>query len=127
MMAPILLWLFSEALGWFGAALIGYSIIVVYTQPWPPIEAVAQFGSSLLTVLGTLVTVGAIYLPGASARPPWTHSRKVVAPVVITACVVALYFLIRLRHLPPVLVSGFGLLAISGGLKRLLPYPEEHT
>ncbi|HEY2975863.1 MAG TPA: hypothetical protein VGJ48_25335 [Pyrinomonadaceae bacterium] len=119
-----LLWLFSELLGYAGGALILYGIVAARANAfWPPVEQIAAFSSSLLTILGALVTAGSIYLHGT--RPPWKHSRSIVAPVVIGSCVAAIYFLYRLGQLPPVVVSGFGLLAISGGLKRLLPYPED--
>ena len=125
----MLVWVFSEFLGYAGGLLILYSVIAGYTkQIWPPVEQIAQLASSFLTIVGAMVTAGSIYLPPLTTlRPPWTHSRYVVSPLVILASLVAIYFLCTLRQLPPVLVGGFGLLAISGGIKRLLPYPKEQT
>jgi hypothetical protein len=114
------LWLFSEMIGYSGAILIGYSILAIFTEPWPPVEKIASFASALLTILGTLVTAVSIYLP-PSLRPPWRFSRRIVAPLVIVASVSAVGFLVWRRGLPPVLVNGFALLAISGGLKRFIP------
>jgi hypothetical protein len=123
----VLAWAFSEFLGAAGAALILYSLIAYATQPWPPIEERAQFASAILTLVGALLTAASIYFHSASIRPPWKHSRYLVAPVVIASCLFCLYLLKKNGALSPTLVNGFGMLAISGGLKRVLPYPEEKS
>ena len=121
---PDLAWLFTQSLGFCGVLLILYSVLAEYTTPWPPIEKAATFISSLLTILGTVVTALSIYVPSSSIHVPWPHSRYIVAPAVITAGVIATVFLVRRKTLPPMLINGFALLAMSGGLKRLLPNPH---
>jgi hypothetical protein len=116
-----LFWVVSEGLGWCGLVLIAYGFFAAYTQPWPPLEAIAPFTSSLLTILGALLTAAAIYIPHNVSRPPWQHSMRLIAPIVMIGCAVAIFILFRVRTLPPAVVSGFGLLAISGGLKRSIP------
>jgi hypothetical protein len=59
MRITMVMWTFSEGLGWAGAALIG--VIAMFIEPWQPIERAALFVSSLLTVLGTMVTAGSIF------------------------------------------------------------------
>ena len=116
------IWLFTEGLGWIALVLIAYSGIAAYlAEPWKPVEKYAETFSAMLTLVGTLITAAAIYVPQSEARPAWWHSRVVVAPLVIAACTTALFLLFRAGHLPPTLINGFSLLAISGGLKRMLP------
>jgi hypothetical protein len=119
-----LVWLFTEALGYTGILLIGYSVYAIHTEPWPPLERVAGFVSALLTLIGTIVTAAGIYAPGPGIHPPWWHTRVFVSPAIIAGCFIALYVLVHSGKLPPVVVSGFGLLAISGGLKRIFPGPR---
>ena len=119
---PDLAWLFTQFLGFAGGILICYSVVAeYYSSPWEPIERAAGIMSPLLTILGTLVTAASIYIPSTVVHPPWPHSRFIVSPVVIAFCLVALLVLVRKRQLPPMLVNGFALLAMSGGLKRILP------
>jgi hypothetical protein len=120
-MVPILFWLFTQALGFSGALLIVYSVVSTMTQPWPPLERVAEFVSSFLTLLGVLITAASIYIRQEPPHPPWRSSRIVVAPLVIACCVAASIFLIKEGPLPPTLVNGFALLGISGALQRILP------
>ena len=83
----MVMWTFSEGLGWAGAALIG--VIAMFIEPWQPIERAALFVSSLLTVLGTMVTAGSIFFPPDKIRKPSPHSHSIVAPIVLFACAVA--------------------------------------
>ena len=120
-MAPILWWLFIQSLGYFGVLLIAFSVISMFAQPYPPLEKVAEFLSTLLTLVGVLVTATSIYAHQESTYPLWRSSQRVVAPFVIVSCVVACFFLVKRRSLPPVLVNGFALLGISGALQRIAP------
>lgn len=122
-----LTWIFSEVLGWGGAALIFYSIIVTIwpDEKWMLMERPAEIVSTLLTLVGALVTAGSAYIKQTRVRQAWEWSTKIAAPVVIGGCIISIGFLIVFHQLPPVLVSGFGLLAISGSLKRSLSYPKE--
>lgn len=117
-----LLWIFTEVIGYGGGGLIGYTVLVAYFPTFrsPGLDAVAPFVSSLATILGTMFLAGAVYLPVRS-RPAWPHSRHYIAWVVIAGCMLAFYFLIAAHTLPSQVTTGFGLLAISGSLKRLIP------
>lgn len=123
-MLPDLAFLFTNGLGFAGVIFIVYGIVSRYTTGWVPLEQKAQFLSSLLTLLGTIVTALSIYLPVTAARAPWPHSRYLVSPIVVVSCISAIWFLLRFKVLPPMLINGFALLAISGGLKRLFPNPH---
>jgi hypothetical protein len=119
------IWWFTEGLGWSGLGCVGYTLISSYTTRWPAIELTANFLSTLLTLLGTLLTVLSIYLPTSKMRPPFRHSKTTVGPIVIAIVLTCLVELLVRRQLPMVLVSGIGLLGISGVLKRMLPYPQD--
>jgi hypothetical protein len=118
-----LLWLFTQAIGFGGASLIGYTILAAYKPIFrsPGLDGITPFLSSLATILGTLFLAGSVYLPLSTPRLAWPHSRYYIAWVVVAGCILALYFLITSGTLPAPVVTGFGLLAISGGLKRLMP------
>ena len=119
-------WWFTELLGWTGAILIGYTALTWATgDPWPLVERHAPFISSLLTLVGTTLTAASVYFHSSRARAPWHHSRYVASPIVIVGTVIAIVILVKSGDLSQVAVSGFGMLAIAGGLKRLLAYPAE--
>lgn len=113
-------WIFSQILGWFGAFLVIYSLVAQASSAWEPLERTAPFLSSALTILGVLVTTAAVYLPPIPYCPPWRMSRWLVAPLVMLGCVVAVYLLVKNGSLPLVLVNGFAMLGLSGGLLRIL-------
>ena len=113
-------------LGFIGAVLILYSLASTYMQQtWQPLEAVAAQLSDFLTLAGAIFTAGSVYFV-SPFHPPSRGSVYVVAPVVILTSALALLALLRFRRLPSHLVSGFALLAISGGLQRLLPLPAAY-
>ena len=123
-----MIWLFAQFLGWLGAIFVCYSVIAAFTTSWPPIEEYAAFVSALLTITGAVVTAASIYLVRrTSPRPAWVTSRFVTAPVVICGGLLAIVALFRAGHISPVLVDGFSLLAVSGSLFRLLPYPDPES
>jgi hypothetical protein len=93
----------------------------MFTQTWPPVEAVATYVSTFLTIFGVLVTAIAIYVPREIYYPPWPSSKKLAAPVAILACLVALIFFFKRGQLPTVLVNGFALVGLSGGMQRIIP------
>jgi hypothetical protein len=121
----VIVWLFSELLGYAAPCLILYAIIADYVgEPWRPIEKWASFISAALTLLGTIATAASVYFySNVPAPKPREHSTRIVAPIVIASALIALGFLVIRGDLSGVLVSAFGLLAISGAIKRLLPYP----
>ena len=116
-----ILWLFAQLLGWSGAGLIGYSIAATYSESWRPLEHALSYGSSLLTIIGTVLTAALVYLPPTASRPAWPVSRRYLAPVVILGGVIAIYFLLRTGSVPQATITGFSLLAIAGGISRVLP------
>ena len=121
------LWAFTEFMGWTGALLVLYAVITWATnEPWPVVERYAPFISSLLTLIGTVLTAATVFFHSPIARAPWHHS-KYIAMLVITFAAVAIATLVVSGDLSQVAVSGFGMLAIAGGLKRLLAYPIDST
>jgi|SRR6185369_5321643 len=117
------MWLFTELLGWTGGVLLLYAVIVSQTkESWAPIERWASPLSAFLTLVGTAIPAAAIYFHSDSPRRPWISSKWIVSPIVMLSCVVGIVLLCQGR-LSQVSVTAFGLLAISGGLKRLLRYP----
>lgn len=126
--AGVGLWWFTELLGWAGALLVVYTLITWATsEPWPVVERHAPFISSLLTLIGTALTAASVYFHSSKPRAPWRHSKYVASPIVIFSSVAAIAILLVSGQLSQVSVSGFGMLAIAGGLKRLLTYPAESS
>jgi predicted membrane channel-forming protein YqfA (hemolysin III family) len=126
--AGVGLWWFTELLGWTGALLVLYTLITWATnEPWPVVERHAPFISSLLTLIGTALTAASVYFHSSKVRTPWRHSKYVASPIVIISSVAAIAILLVSGKLSQVSVSGFGMLAIAGGLKRLLTYPVESS
>ena len=120
------IWLFTELLGWTGRLLVVYAFIVSQTEEsWAPIERWAFPLSAFLTLLGTAITAAAIYFHSETPRRPWTSSKWIVSPIVILSCIIGIVLLFQ-GKLSQVSVTAFGLLAISGGLKRLLRYPSDN-
>lgn len=117
--------LLSDFLGWSGALFVLYGAVSGYTgETWKPVENWAPLLSSLLTLAGTVVTACSVYTDAVTVRPAWSISTRLVVPIVVVAALVAIVQLARLGELPSVVVNGFALLAISGGLKRMVPYPD---
>jgi len=119
-------WLLAQLIGYLGVVMVGYSIVATYTQPWEPIEKIAPFASAVLTLVATILTAASVYFPVEKLRAAWTLSKLIISPVVIAACGLALWRLLTTGHIPPVLVNGFGLMAIAGVLIRMLPFPVEN-
>jgi hypothetical protein len=119
-------WLFTQTLGYFGAALVAYSVIAGLSNPWEPMETYAPVVSNFLTIVGVMVTAASVYGP-PGYHPPWKSSRWVVAPIIIGSCIITTYFLVAHGHLPPVLVNGFAMLGLSGGLQRMIPTNLRHV
>ncbi|HEU0098492.1 MAG TPA: hypothetical protein VFQ67_06920 [Allosphingosinicella sp.] len=123
---PAVWWLFTQILGYLGAALVIYSVIAVLTTTWEPVEKYAPFISALLTIVGVMVTAASVYTPPAHYHPPWRANRLVVAPIIIGSCFAAIAVLFKLGELPAVMVNGFAMLGLSGGLQRLIPTNPDH-
>ena len=116
----LLLEVATNALGWVGVALVVYGITVAVTgETWKPVEAIVHPVSSALTFIATAMTAASVYLSPHAAMPE-PISKIVIAPAAIGACVVALGFLIWM-DIPEVIVSGFSIVGLAGGLFRLRP------
>jgi hypothetical protein len=116
----LLLEVATNALGWVGVALIVYGITVAVTgETWKPVEAIVHPVSSALTFIATAMTAASVYLSPHAATPE-PISKIIVAPMAIGACVIALGFLIWM-DIPEVIVSGFAIVGLAGGLFRLRP------
>jgi hypothetical protein len=115
-----------NASGVFGFLLIGYGYAVGIdpSWSWPLIDKYAPFISAILTLAGTFLTSASVYFP-VHSRQADAHSRKVIAPFV---CFLAFAFMLHLffnKSLSDNIINGFGILGLSGGLFRLLPWSEE--
>ena len=111
---------FFNFLGFSGVMFILYGVISMGTGSiWPVLEKWVNPISAFLTILATLITAASIYFYEPIAHPPEKFSTTVSAPLVIASCIAAAIFLIVTGDIPPVVVNGFALLGISGGLFRI--------
>ncbi|MBW2331842.1 MAG: hypothetical protein JRF30_13280 [Deltaproteobacteria bacterium] len=86
---------------------------------WPVLEKWVNPISSSLTIFAVLITAASIYFYKPYIHPPEKFSKYISAPSVIVSCIIAEIFLISTGSIPPVIVNGFALLGISGGLFRI--------
>lgn len=111
---------FFNFLGFSGVMFVIYGVVSRGAGSiWPVLEKWVNPISAFLTILAVLVTAASIYLYKPYIHPPEKFSKYVSAPVVITFCIIAESFLISTGSIPPVIVNGFALLGISGGLFRI--------
>jgi hypothetical protein len=116
--------LLMNVLGWAGGACIFYGVIVAVTgEQFGPIERVAVPLSSFLTILGAVFTGASIYAYSPHPHKPDNFSKYCSAPLTIVAGVIALGALARSGGVSQVVVNGFSLLGIAGGLLRTQPKP----
>jgi hypothetical protein len=109
-------------LGFLGITLILYSVVSTTTQnKWLVLENLADGISVYATLIGTILTAASVYFP-ENTRLPDPVSKIFTAPVVIVSVLVAFWFLWfdRSHRIPPHVINGFSLLAMSGALFRLL-------
>ena len=110
----------------FGVILIIYTLIYLhYNQPWPPLESVSVFLSSLLTLIATFLMTISIYFYKSDYNPPEKISVYITAPIVSMTCLYAIITLIIKGSLPLNIVNGFAILAISGALFRTQKNPNK--
>lgn len=109
-----------NVIGIAGVFLVTYSIVAQWTtSTWAVLEAIARATSQYVTLIGTILTAASVYVP-PNQRPPDAFSRYFSAPAVIVAAALALgWSVLYAPALPPHLINGFSLLAISGALFRL--------
>lgn len=117
---------FFNFLGWSGVLFILYGVVSAGTgSVWPPIERWVTPASAFLTLTGTLLTAASVYFYLPHPHAPERFSLYVSAPLVVISSFIAMVFLVVYGQLPPVIVNGFALLAISGALFRIQPRPAE--
>ncbi len=117
---------FFNFMGFAGVVFIIYGLVSEVTKnPWPLLEQWMNFLSSLLTLFGTVLTAGTVYIWSRQPHPPERFSLYVSAPVVIAGAVAAIVFLLWKQQLPTAVVNGFALLAMAGALFRIQPHTAE--
>ena len=117
---------FLNFLGFSGVMFICYGVISRGTGSiWPVLEKWVNPISSFLTIFATLITAISIYFYKPFSHQPERFSKFVSAPLVIISCVIAVIFLITTGDIPLVVVNGFALLGISGGLFRIQKRTDE--
>jgi hypothetical protein len=90
------------------------------SSSWPILDEIATTVSVYATLIGTLLTASSVYLP-TNTRDPDPVSKVFTARIVILGVVAAFgYIWVGDGTLPPHLINGFAILAISGALFRLL-------
>lgn len=109
-----------NVIGITGVFLVTYSVVAELTgSTWAVLNAIARVTSQYVTLIGTILTAASVYVR-PNQRPPDAFSRYFSAPAVIVAAALALSWLVLYAPaLPPHLINGFALLAISGALFRL--------
>jgi len=111
---------FFNFLGFSGVMFIIYGVVSQGTGSiWPVLEKWVNPISAFLTILAVIITAASIYLYKPYIHPSEKFSKFISAPVVIASCIIAEVFLISTGSIPPVIVNGFALLGISGGLFRI--------
>jgi hypothetical protein len=124
---PITLRKFFNFLGFAGVMFILYGVVSEGTgSVWAPLEKWVNPLSALLTVVGAILTAASIYFYSPQTRPPELFSKYVSAPFTIAAGIGAVAWLLIRKSLPPVIVNGFALMAIAGGLFRIQRNPGEN-
>lgn len=118
---------FFNFVGYSGALFVIYGAVAHTTDSaWSGLESWMIWVSSLLTILGALITAATVYLRVPNPVPPERFSKVVSAPVVIACCVIAIVVLLRTGRIPQVVVNGFALLAISGAFFRIQTRPVSY-
>ncbi len=113
-------------LGYAGVMFIIYGVVSEGTGAvWPPLEAWVNPLSAFLTLVGAVLTAASIYFYAPQTHEPELFSKYVSAPLTIAAGIGTIAWLFVQGSLPPVIVNGFALLAIAGGLFRIQRNPGE--
>lgn len=110
-----------ELIGFLGVAIMLYGVVAIVTNDtWGILEKIANYLAVIATSLGTVITALSIYLP-QNTRPPTEVSKRYTAPIVtVVALAVLIVYLYRPTLIHPHMVNGLAMLAISGGLFRLV-------
>ncbi|HEY9825254.1 MAG TPA: hypothetical protein V6D19_07385 [Stenomitos sp.] len=114
-------------LGGFGIGLIAYELWAgLNSSRWSWLDSNAQYISTWLTLLGTICTAGSIYFYTEKTTPPEKMSVCLWSPIILTMCLVSIFYLIIKGSLPSNTVNSFALLAIAGALFRIQPHPLQN-
>lgn len=125
-LAAITLRKFFNFLGWAGVMFIIYGVVSTGTgSVWEPLERWVNPFSAGLTLFATVLTAASIYFYSPQTHPPELFSRFVSAPLTIAAGLATIAWLVLTGSVPPVVVNGFALLGIAGGLFRIQRNPGE--
>jgi hypothetical protein len=116
--------LFNILLGGTAILIIIYELSADYAGiRAPQMDKIASFFGSLMTFVGTAATALSIYLYKVRPTAPSPEAYWTV-PIVLSGCVICIFFLVRQGHLPDNIVNGFALLGLAGGLMRIQPNPQ---
>ncbi len=125
-LVPISLRKFFNFLGWAGVMFILYGVISSRTgSAWEPLERWVNPVSAFLTILGAILTAASVYFYAPQTHQPELFSKFVSAPMTILAGSAAIILLFWRGSIPAVVVNGFALLGIAGGLFRIQRNPGE--
>jgi len=125
-LVAIVLRKFFNFLGYAGALFIISGVLFfVDATIWTPLEKWVTPLSAALTIIGAVITASSVYIFKSSQHKPERFSIYVSAPLVIIFGIIAFVLLCIYRSIPPVIVNGFALLAISGALLRIQPPTSE--
>lgn len=120
-LASMLRWLIN-LFGGCGGTFIAYGAISQWTGfKWIPLERVAPQFSSLLALMGCVLTAGSIYWTDNRPRRPEPMSY-IIAPVVILASLLAIWIAL-VGQLSIIIVNGFAIVGLAGALLRMQPNP----
>jgi hypothetical protein len=110
-------------LAFFGIVLIAYGTAAVNLgNPWPPIDAAANWMSALFTLVAAAVVAVSVYFPVHSRRAD-PVTRRYVAPAIVALVALALAHMIWSQAvLPPAVTNGFAILALAASILRVLPF-----
>ncbi len=125
-LAAITLRKFFNFLGWAGVMFIIYGVVSHGTgSVWEPLERWVNPASALFTLVGVILTAASVYFYSPQSHPPELFSTFVSAPVTIAGGLLTIGWLFWTGTIPPVVVNGFALLGIAGGLFRIQRNPGE--
>ena len=117
---------FFNFLGWAGVMFIIYGVVSQSTGSiWAPLERWVSPASAFFTLVGVVLTAASVYFYSPQNHPPELFSKFVSAPFTIAGALITIGWLIRNGAVPPVVVNGFALLGIAGGLFRIQRNPGE--
>lgn len=96
---------------------------------WPEVNAFLQVYSDWAALIVTmfaivLLVITSLYKP--HTRKPDLHSKRIVAPLVVTFCIIVTLYSIWIgRPISAHVVNGIAIFALFGAIFRLLPFSEQ--